>query len=104
MTWLAPRVGSFPREHRHGLSARTLEKAMELHDELIAARHYYGGLRTGALVRADIALDQLRQYLTLSWKLRWLSNGQYRHVSEMTDEIGRLLGGWKRRQEPRKRQ
>jgi len=97
MTWLAIRVGSFPREHRHGLSARTLDKAMVLHDELIAARHYYGSLRTGALVRADIALDQLRQYLTLSWKLRWLSDGQYRHVSRMTDEIGRLLGGWKKK-------
>lgn len=28
---------------------------------------------------------------------RWLSDGQYRHVSAMVAEIGRLLGGWLKR-------
>ena len=28
--------------------------------------------------------------------LRWLTDGQFAHVSRMVDEVGRLLGGWLR--------
>ncbi|MES9859121.1 MAG: hypothetical protein ABW166_21420 [Sedimenticola sp.] len=35
-------------------------------------------------------------YLKLVHRWQWLSHGQYRHVSEMVAEIGRLLGGWLR--------
>ena len=42
-------------------------------------------------------MNRLRLYLRLAHHWRWLSDGQYRHVSEMVQEIGRLLGGWIRR-------
>ena len=35
-------------------------------------------------------------YLRLSHQWHWLSDGQYKHVSTMVAEVGRLLGGWKR--------
>lgn len=76
---------------------------MQLHDHLIAARHRYGQARLQAITDADICLDQLRQYLYLAWEWQWLSNGQYQHVCAFTDEIGRLLGGWRRSIIERKR-
>jgi hypothetical protein len=42
----------------------------------------------------DAALNRLRLYLRMAHQWRWLSIGQYEHVSRMVTEIGRLLGGW----------
>ncbi len=39
-------------------------------------------------------LNKLRLYLRLAHQWGWLNDGQYRHVSAMVAEIGRLLGGW----------
>jgi hypothetical protein len=47
-----------------------------------------------ALAEADGTLNILRVYLRLAHRWRWLSDGQYEHVSRMVAEIGRLLGGW----------
>jgi len=47
--------------------------------------------------RADVDLAKLRFYLRLCEDLRLLSLGQYEHVSRMVVEIGRLLGGWRKK-------
>jgi len=39
-------------------------------------------------------LAHVRFYLRLAAKWGWLSPGQYKYVSKMVVEIGRLLGGW----------
>lgn len=72
------------------------ELMMGLHDDLVAARHLDPPGRSQALLEADIGLDQLRQFLQMAWRWQWLSNGQYEHVSGLTDELGRLIGGWRR--------
>ncbi len=46
------------------------------------------------------ALGRLRIYLRLAHRWRWLSDGQYAHISAMVAEIGRLLGGWLRAEQP----
>lgn len=98
LEWLVPQAAAFPREHRHTLTRHACELVMRVLDELVAARHHEGAARGNALREADIALDQLRQYLQLAWQWKWLSDGQYRHVSGLTDELGRLIGGWRRSQ------
>ena len=50
-----------------------------------------------ALENADIALTQLRTQLRLSHDFGLLKRGQYTHVSAMVNEIGRLLGGWRKK-------
>ncbi len=97
LEWLVPLLGKFPREHRHGVARHMGVLAARVHDELIAARHISGTERAQALRRADIALDQLRQYLHLAWRWQWMSEGQLQHSAQLTEEIGRLLGGWLRR-------
>lgn len=96
LAWLLPHVGKWPREHRHGVARHVSERAMHLHDALIAARHLPPAGRMAALRDADIYLDQLRQYLQLAWQWQWMSNGQFEHVSGLTGELGRLIGGWRR--------
>ena len=96
LAWLVPRSESFPRVHRHTTTARLLAAAFDSQEALLAARARRGRARLDALREADAALDRLRLYLRLAHQWRWLSDGQYAHVSTRVAEIGRLLGGWLR--------
>ena len=96
LEWLLPHTARFPREHRHTLARHVAVLALGIHDALIAARHLDGNHRAAALLDADIQLDQLRQHLHLAWRWHWLSDGQFQHVSGLTEELGRLIGGWRR--------
>jgi hypothetical protein len=51
-----------------------------------------------ALQAADEALEELRLLLRQGQALDLLTVGQYAHVVRLTDEVGRLLGGWRKSQ------
>lgn len=97
LLWLLQATRKFPREHRFGLAQRLEDQAFDLQRTLVAAaidtKH-----STQHLADADIALTTLRKTLLLCRELDLLQAGQYRHVSEMAAEVGRLLGGWRRPQ------
>jgi len=96
LEWLLPHTAKFPREQRHLMARHIASLGLGVHDALIAARHLAPGPRAAALLDADIQLDQLRQHLHLAWRWQWMSGGQLQHVSGLTDELGRLIGGWRR--------
>lgn len=100
VAWLVPHAAKFPREHRGTLARHLCDLAMWTLDALVAARHLDGPARAAALRDADIHLDQLRQYLHLAWLWRWFNDGQFEHASRLTEELGRLVGGWRRRHRP----
>ena len=96
LSWLLPATNHFPRVHRHTLTRRLLDAALDLQERLEAANHRSGRERLACLRHADEALDRVRVYLRLAAKWNWLSAGQYQHVAGMVAEIGRLLGGWQK--------
>ena len=71
-----------------------MDAALDLQDGLFLAQTRKGAARRTVLGDCDAALSRLRLYLRLAHHWRWLNDGQYRHVSAMVAEIGRLLGGW----------
>lgn len=94
LEWLVPKGEAFPRSFRHTVTARLLGAALDLPERLFEAQTRRGARRRDALSEADATLNKLRLYLRLAHRWRWLSDGQYEHVSQMVAEIGRLLGGW----------
>lgn len=68
--------------------------ALQFQENLILAQTCQGRERRKRLLYCDANLIQLRFYLRLIHRWRWLNDGQYQHVSAMVAEIGRLLGGW----------
>ena len=94
LAWLLPKAERFPRVYRHTLTPRLLGAAMDTLDALYAAQAHRAGRRLEALADADASLNRLRAYLRLIYSWRWLNDGQFRHVSAMVAETGRLLGGW----------
>jgi hypothetical protein len=94
LAWLLPKGERFPRVFRHTVTRRLMDAALDLQDGLYLAQSRSAAARRAALADCDAALNRLRLYLRLAHHWRWLSNGQYAHVSGMVAEIGRLLGGW----------
>ncbi|MEM7406411.1 MAG: four helix bundle protein [Pseudomonadota bacterium] len=96
LDWLLPKAERFPRIYRHTLTARIMNNALDFHEQLVRAATLEKRSRRTSLLAADRALAGLRIYLRLIHRWRWLSDGQYAHVTAMTGELGRLLGGWLR--------
>jgi len=96
LTWLLPATNNFPRAQRSSATKRLLDAAFDLRERLEEANIRKDAARLERLERADEALSLVRLYLRLVVKWKWLSDGQYQHVSAMVAEIGRLLGGWKK--------
>lgn len=94
LDWLLPKSERFPRQHRLTTTQRLMNSALDLAEHLNRAQNHRGTIRTQALNDADTALQNLRFYLRLIHQWHWLSTGQYRHVSELVAETGKLLGGW----------
>ena len=94
LAWLLPKSEKFPRSYRFTLTQRMMDAALDCQEAVFAARSYRGEARKASLRAADAALNCLRLYLRLAHRWRWLSDGQYQHVSEQVAEVGRLLGGW----------
>jgi hypothetical protein len=98
LAWLLPKGEGFPRGYRHTVTRRLMDAAMDLQDGLFLAQTRRGAARRAVLADCDAALSRLRLYLRLAHHWRWLSDGQYEHVSLMVAEVGRLLGAWIRRE------
>ena len=96
LRWLVPVTLKFPRQHRFVLAQVLQGKAFEFQEAILSAGQ--GNDTHAALARADTALASLRVYLRLSRELGLLAEGSYEHGARSLEEIGRLLGGWRKRQ------
>jgi hypothetical protein len=96
LLWLTPCVEKFPRSQRFLLAARILDTAFACHTQLIRARKVPGAERAATLLQADIELENLRMQWRLAHELRCISTGQYEHGGRLIDEVGRLLGAWRK--------
>lgn len=103
LIWLLHATEGFPRSQRFVLARRVQDTAFDLQEALLEAGLGREAGRGAALQRADLLLAKLRFYIRLSQELTWLSLGQYEHAARMLDEVGRLLGGWQRKERERQR-
>jgi len=94
LTWLLPHCDHFPATQRFMVTKRLCDCALEFNEMLFLANANRKDKRADYLRQADGYLNLLRMYLRMIYGWRWLSVGQYEHVSKMIEEIGRLLGGW----------
>ena len=94
LAWLGPRSEKFPKVYRLTVTPRLMSSALDFQEALFEALSQGGTTRQKHLRSADAHLNKLRLYLRLAHHWKWLNDGQYKHVSSMVAEVGRLLGGW----------
>lgn len=95
--WLIQHVLKFPRNQRFILAEAITRIALRFEELLIEAGM---GFNTADRLReADIELAKLRLQLRRCRDMHLFSLAQYEHVAQMVTEIGRLLGGWRKKQD-----
>ncbi len=95
LLWLLPRTLKFSREYRFSLATRIQSNAFDLQRALLfAAKVKNVNHKRDALTRADIELAELRTNLRLASELQLLDAAGFEHSARLTNEVGRLLGGW----------
>src|SRR5947208_9658019 len=92
--WVLQATVRYPCHYRAALGKATQEAALKLQRELIAAARRRD--KRTALQAADEALHELRVLLRQGQTLNLMTLGQYEHVVRLLDEVGRLLGGWRK--------
>lgn len=96
MLWLLPLTLKFPKAQRFLLAERLGKMTLDFYDLILEAvtdpQHQLENIN-----RADRLLAKIRLYIRLSFDMECVSVGQYEHAARLVDELGRLLGGWKRK-------
>lgn len=101
LAYLLAAVDKFPRYQRAVLGRRIQTLSWMFFDTILTARKCTREERPGLLHQADITLDQLRYSVRMSHELALLSQKQYAYASGLLAEVGRLLGKWLQRYNPR---
>ncbi len=97
--WLLPVTTKFAREYRFSLALPMQEHGFALQRHLVSAtKEPDKRERIRYLRQADVELTLLRYKIRLSRDLNLLKLNSYEHASRLIDEVGRLLGGWMKRQ------
>lgn len=92
--WLLGRTTRFTRDYKFTLGDRIQSTSLDLTLALVEAAH--ARARERPLYRASRLLDQLRLLLRLACDVGALTPRQLQYSSGITEELGRMLGGWQR--------
>lgn len=92
--WVVPTVEKLPRSQKYLLGDRIQSTAMEVLERLVEAT--YTRDRVALLVQANLGIEKLRFLFRLATDLRHLDLGRYEHAARALNEVGRMVGGWKK--------
>ena len=93
--WSCKHTAKFPRNHRFVLGERIERSLYGILEGLLTAK--YSRDRVPVLAQVNLSLEILRFQLRLAKDLECLRGNSYGFAARAVDEIGRLVGGWIRR-------
>jgi hypothetical protein len=95
--WLLQHSQRFPKNLRHSFTIRLENACFDFHQQLLRANAARGPVRAQRLDEADETLTWLRSLLRCAIDLKLLPSRQAEHAVRSVDELGRLLGAWKKK-------
>lgn len=87
---------SFPKQDRYVLGQKCEDIIAEILQYLLSASGLPKAEKIPELDKASAKLNLLRVYIRLAKDIRALDNKKYVALQTYIDEIGRMLGGWKK--------
>ena len=89
-------VPHIPKGGRHTIGARIENKFLDLLE--LSYRAYYTEREKKAekILQCILILDTLKFFIQVTWEGKLISNKQYEDVAKKLEEIGKMLGGWKK--------
>ena len=92
--WLLPKVEKFPRSFRFTVGDRLSVSGLDVLMLLVEAA--YSSNKERLLDEANHKINGIRYLLRLSKDLHLLPVDSYGFAAERVDEIGRMVGGWRK--------
>lgn len=89
-------LSDFPKVYRYNLGGKIEGCFLALLENIFITVYLSGEKKSAQLSMAILKLDSLKFFLQLAWENKCLSNLKYSTLSENLDEVGRMLGGWKK--------
>ena len=89
-------LADFPKVYRYNLGGKIESCFLSLLENTFITAYLSGERKSAQLSLAILKLDNLKFFLQLAWENKCLSNIKYAALSESLDEVGRMLGGWKK--------
>lgn len=85
-----------PKKSRYTLGAKIDSLFLAIVELLFTASYLPRLEKPPLLHKANSKLDVLKFFLQVAWELKALDNKKYITLSESLNEIGRMLGGWRK--------
>ncbi|MEI7451796.1 MAG: four helix bundle protein [Candidatus Falkowbacteria bacterium] len=89
-------LADFPKVYRYNLGGKIETNFLALLENIFITIYLAGDKKSNQLSLAILKLDSLKFFLQLAWENKCVANVKYSELSEKLDEIGRMLGGWKK--------
>jgi len=94
--WLLKHTLRFPKPLRMSYTGPLETLALEFEETLALANTLRGTDRQQVLAVADAKLLALRLRLRYTLDLKLLAGNQFHYAAQCLDELGRLLGAWRK--------
>lgn len=94
LLWLTPTLEKFPRSQKFMLGDRIQTASLDVLERLVEAT--YDRNRADKLAAANLGVEKLRIMFRLASDLRHLDPRRYEHAARSLDDIGRMIGGWRK--------
>ena len=92
--WTLPKLAKFPREQRFLLGDRIESVLFDILELLITA--VYTKEKKGYLTKANLRLEHLRFLTRIAKDMHYLNLKAYEFSSRAINEIGKMIGGWRK--------
>ncbi len=86
----------FPRLSRYSLGLKIDNLFTEILELTFLAKYTAKNEKLPLIEKAIAKLDLLKFFLQISWNIKALDNKKYIRISEPLNEIGKMLGGWRK--------
>ena len=89
-------LADFPKTYRHTLGGKIDNYFLELLENIFTSLYLSGDRKINRIGISISKLDGVKFFFQLSWENKCLSNERYAMISVQLDEIGKMLGGWRK--------
>ncbi len=86
----------FPKAHRYILGGKIEDYFLGLLENIFVSIYLPTESKIPKLIMAISKLDGVKFFLQIAWENKCLKDDRYLNLSEKLEEIGKMLGGWKK--------
>jgi hypothetical protein len=101
--WILEKVDAFPKNQRFIFGTRLADRSLGILEKLVEAAYSQGEMKIELLQTANRDLAMLRWLMRMAKDRQIITLKQYEYSCGLMFECGRMLGGWIKDSQQRKR-